>query len=71
MATITVPSRVQHSTRLLDSLLEGIVAFVEGVREGRDMARNYSVLSRMSKDELAKRGFKRSDISRLVVTGHA
>jgi hypothetical protein len=69
MATITFPSRTRQSIRLFDGLLDGIIAFVEGVRDGLDMEHTYRVLSRMSPDELRRRGLTRGEISGAVAEG--
>lgn len=69
MTTITFTSRAQHRTGLLDSVLGGLATFIEGIREGRDMASAYNRLSRMSDDELRKRGLTRGDIGTAVATG--
>ena len=69
MASITLSSQVQQSPGLLDGLREGIIAFIEGVQDGLNMARNYSLLSHMSSDELRKRGLTRGEVSHAVVAG--
>jgi hypothetical protein len=69
MTTITFPSRVQQNSSIFENLRDGLVAFGEGVKEGLDMAHAYNRLSRMSGDELLKRGLTRSDVSRAVVKG--
>lgn len=71
MATTTFPSRAQHTGGLLDGLRESTVAFIEGVSQGLDMAHSYSKLSRMSEDELRKRGLSRSDVNRAIALGRA
>jgi hypothetical protein len=69
MATITFPSRTRQSARLFDSLLDGIIAFVEGIRDGLDMEHTHRALSRMSPAELRRRGLTRGEISRAIVEG--
>jgi len=69
MTTITLSSRSQHSTGVFEALRNGVVAFIEGVTEGLDMAENYNALSRLSEDELRKRGLTRDAITRAVVLG--
>ena len=44
--------------------------FVEGVREGQEIAARYHVLSRLSTPELARRGFNRQTIARAALTGN-
>ena len=70
MTTITLSSRRRQQTSLLENLRNGAIAFLEGLQEGREMERAYSLLSRMSQDELRKRGLARSDITRAVASGY-
>jgi len=44
--------------------------FVEGVREGQEIAARYHALSRLSTPELARRGFNRQMIARVALTGN-
>jgi hypothetical protein len=44
--------------------------FVEGVREGQEIAARYHALSRLSTPELARRGFNRQTIARAALTGN-
>lgn len=44
--------------------------FVEGVREGQEIAARYHALSRFSTPELAQRGFNRQTIARAALTGN-
>ena len=69
MATIAFPSRSPRSTRLFDGLADGMVAFVEGVRDGLAMEHTYRVLSRMSPAELRRNGLTRGEISRAIAEG--
>lgn len=71
MATISISSHTQHDGNFLASVRDGALAFIEGIRQGREMAHNYRVLSHMSDDELRKRGLTRGDIGRAVVNGLA
>lgn len=71
MTTIAFPSRAQHNSGFFDGLRDTVVAFIEGVNLGLEMSHRYDRLSRMSEDELAKRGLRREDVTRAVVLGHA
>jgi hypothetical protein len=44
--------------------------FLEGVREGQEIAARYHALSRLSTPELARRGFNRQMIARAALTGN-
>jgi uncharacterized protein YjiS (DUF1127 family) len=69
MATLTYTSRTQHAPSLLESLRNGISAFFHGIQDGMDMADRYHALSRMSDEQLAKKGLTRGNITRAVVLG--
>jgi uncharacterized protein YjiS (DUF1127 family) len=71
MATTTFSTRAQHTGGLLDGLRDSAVAFIEGVNQGLDMAHSYNKLSRMSEDELRKRGLSRSDVNQVIALGRA
>jgi hypothetical protein len=68
MATITLPSRTQRNTSVLESLRDAATSFIEGAQDGLDMARDYRLLSHMSEDELRKRGLTRAGVVRAVAT---
>jgi hypothetical protein len=44
--------------------------FVEGVREGQEIAARYHALSRLSTPDLARRGFNRQTIAQAALTGN-
>jgi hypothetical protein len=69
MTTMTFPSRVQHNTGFFQGLRSTAVAFLEGLTEGLDMAKDYDALSRMSDGDLAKRGLSRDTIGQAVAQG--
>jgi hypothetical protein len=71
MATITVPSRVQHNGRIFDGVIRTAVTFFQGVNDGLDMAHDYHRLSRMSDEALHKRGLTRAEIGQAVALGRA
>lgn len=71
MATMTFPSRTQHTGSLIVGVRDSAVAFIEGVSQGLDMAHSYAKLSRMSEDDLRKRGLSRSDVNRAIALGRA
>ena len=50
-------------------LVAFLTALVEGIREGRAMARRYDRYSRMSRTEMARHGFDRDTLSLAVVHG--
>ena len=54
---------------LLSRVTAWCTHFVEGVREGQEIAARYHTLSRLSTPELARRGFNRQMIARSAFTG--
>ena len=54
---------------LLSRVTAWCTHFVEGVREGQEIAARYHTLSRLSTPELARRGFNRQMIARAAFTG--
>jgi uncharacterized protein YjiS (DUF1127 family) len=69
MATLAFPSRAQHNTSFFESLRSTLTTFARGVQDGLDMADRYHALSRMSDDQLARRGLTRADITRAALLG--
>ena len=69
MTTLTYPSRAQHNTSALTSLRHTVIAFVQDIQDGVDMANRYHTLSHMSDAQLAKRGLTRANLLRVVVLG--
>ena len=55
---------------LLSRISAWCTHFVEGVREGQEMAARYRALSQLSSPELARRGLNRYDIARTALTGY-
>jgi hypothetical protein len=54
---------------LLSRVTAWCTHFVEGIREGQEIAARYHALSRLSTPELARRGFNRRMIARAALTG--
>jgi hypothetical protein len=55
---------------LLSRISAWCAHFVEGVREGQEIAARYRALSQLSTPELARRGLNRYDIARTALTGY-
>lgn len=58
-----------HGTGLLASFTAYCGQFVEGAREGQQIATRYHALSRLSGVDLASRGLTRHTIARAALTG--
>jgi hypothetical protein len=69
MSTLTYTSRSQHNGSAFESVRDTIAAFFQGVQDGLDMRDRYQALSRMSDEQLAKRGLTRENLTRAVVVG--
>jgi hypothetical protein len=54
---------------LLSRISTWCTHFVEGIREGREIAARYHALSRLSTPDLARRGLNRQMIARAALTG--
>jgi hypothetical protein len=55
---------------LLSRIAAWCTHFVEGVREGQEIAARYHSLSRLSTPDLARRGFNRQTMMRAALTGY-
>jgi len=55
---------------LLSRVTAWCTHFVEGVREGQEIAARYHALSRLSTPELARRGLNRQTIARAALTSY-
>jgi uncharacterized protein YjiS (DUF1127 family) len=54
-----------------ERVLNLVAMFIDGVREGREMATRYERLRRLSDHDLARLGLTRADIPRAAVNGVA
>ncbi|HET7803657.1 MAG TPA: DUF1127 domain-containing protein [Pseudolabrys sp.] len=61
---------IPAQSALLSRITAWCTHFVEGVREGQEIAARYHALSRLSTPELARRGFNRYTIARAALTGY-
>ena len=61
---------VADQSALLSRIAAWCTHFVEGVREGQEIAARYHALSRLSTPELARRGLNRHMIARVALTGY-
>jgi len=50
-------------------LFRAFAAYMDGIREGRELAARYDALARMSQMELARIGVARRDVTHLVAAG--
>jgi hypothetical protein len=60
---------VANQSALLSRIAAWCTHFVEGIREGQEIAARYHALSRLSTPDLARRGFNRQMIARAALTG--
>ena len=73
MTDITYPNTtigVADQSALLSRIAAWCTHFVEGAREGQEIAARYHALSRLSTPELARRVFNRQTIARVALTGY-
>ena len=72
MTTIVISQLINGAPGFLHRLGQRISAFFEGIGEARAMAETFKTLSRMSDEQLARRGLKREDIPQAVLAsrGH-
>jgi uncharacterized protein YjiS (DUF1127 family) len=68
MATITLNSSARTASPFR-KVFQVFADFVEGAREAREIATRYESLSRLSDNQLAKRGLTRGDVPQAAVTG--
>jgi hypothetical protein len=61
---------IAGKSALLSRFTAWCTHFLEGVREGQEIAARYHALSRLSTPELARRGFNRQMIARAALTGN-
>ena len=61
---------VADQSALLSRIAAWCTHFVEGVREGQEIAARYHALSRLSTPELARRGLNRQTIARAALTSY-
>ena len=69
MSTITLNSSARSSSSSFRKVFQMFADFVEGAREARAIATRYESLSRLSDNQLAKRGLTRGDVPQAAVTG--
>ena len=61
---------VAHGTTIFTRFAVWCGQFVDGAREGQQIAARYHELSRLSGPDLAGRGLTRQAIARAALTGH-
>lgn len=61
---------IAGQSALLSRFTAWCTHFLDGVREGQEIAARYHALSRLSTPELARRGFNRQMIARAALTGN-
>ncbi len=70
MSTLTL-NRLAPARIGAERIFNLIATFIDGVREGREMATRYERLRRLSDHDLARLGLTRADIPRAAVNGIA
>jgi hypothetical protein len=60
---------IADQSALLSRIAAWCTHFVEGVREGQEIAARYHALARLSPPELARHGLNRQMIARAALTG--
>jgi len=68
MTTATLP-RITTTADAPSRLMGLAAAVFEGIKESRDIAHRYDLLSRLTNSELARLGLTRQDIPRAAATG--
>ena len=68
MTTLTL-SHASAAASWLKPIVRFFSVMFAGMREGREIARRYEALSRMSDTELAARGLVRAEIPQVAVNG--
>ncbi|HET8544036.1 MAG TPA: DUF1127 domain-containing protein [Pseudolabrys sp.] len=66
----TATAGIASPSALLSRIAVWCTHFVEGVREGQEIAARYHALARLSTPELARHGFNRQTIARAALTGY-
>ena len=66
----TATGGIASPSALLSRIAAWCTHFVEGVREGREIAARYHALAQLSTPELARHGFNRQMIARAALTGY-
>ena len=61
---------IVDQSALLSRIAAWCTRFVEGVREGQEIAARYHALSRLSTRDLARHGLNRQMIARAALTGY-
>lgn len=56
-------------TTIRSGLNRFLTTWVDGIQEGRQIARRYDALARLSKRDLARRGLTHDDIRKISVNG--
>ena len=65
----TATTGLTTQSALLSRISTWCIHFVEGVREGQEIAARYRTLSRLSTPDLARHGLNRYTIARAALTG--
>ena len=66
----TTTISIADQSALLSRIAAWCTRFVEGVREGQEIAARYHALSRLSTPDLAQRGLNRQTIARAALHGY-
>ena len=66
----TATAGIACPSALLSRIAAWCTRFVEGVREGQEIAARYHALSRLSTRDLARHGLNRQMIARAALTGY-
>jgi len=66
----TAATDLTGQSALLSRISTWCAHFVEGVREGQEIAARYRTLSHLSTPDLARRGLNRYTIARAALTGY-
>jgi hypothetical protein len=66
----TATTGLTGQSALLSRISTWCTHFVEGVREGQEIASRYHSLSRLSTPDLARHGLNRCTIARAALTGY-
>ena len=67
----TTTANLSLSLDLFRRFFGAVAAFSEGINEGREMAARYDRLSKLSDQDLARRGLSRDQIVQFVVNGRS
>ena len=66
----TATTGIASPSALLSRIAAWCTHFVEGVREGQEIAARYHALAQLSTPELARHGLNRQMIARAALTGY-